>query len=229
MLFFTPLGMGDPIVLHHVANQPHTHSPHFASFSTELPDYLFKVIFFTAPPWYHEPSISSTISFPICKFPFISPTSYKNPPMGPPPSTNTPRKFCPTKASHITLGHPFLYFYTYPKLFFIYCTNAFCFQQIHYLFVVTFGDLLFFLEKTTHVSLGWGTLYHLPLFTSSISSEYPIGHLPLPSKFIHFVQPLAQLRPRLVVPLTVDLVEQLWPLILHICPQPRAVLSLHTS
>jgi hypothetical protein len=86
-----------------------------------------------------------------------------------------------------------------------------------------------FLENATHVALGWGTPYHLPLLTSSISSEYPTGHLPLPSEFVHFVPPLAQLIPRLVVPLTLDLVERLRPLILRIYPQPRAVLSLHTS
>jgi hypothetical protein len=36
--------MGVPIVLHHVANQPHT-PPHFSSFPNELPDYLFTVLF----------------------------------------------------------------------------------------------------------------------------------------------------------------------------------------
>jgi hypothetical protein len=117
--------MGVPIVLHHVMNQPHTPSPHFASSPNGLPDYLFAVLFLTATPQYHEPSISSTISFPICKFPFISLTSYRNPPMGPPPCTSSPSKLCPTRANHITLGHPFLYLYTSPKLFFIHCTNAF--------------------------------------------------------------------------------------------------------
>jgi hypothetical protein len=116
------------IVFPHVTNQPHTHSPHFSSFPTGLLDYLCKVLFFTTPPQYHEPSISSTISLPICKFPFISPTSYRNQPMGPPPSTNSPNKLFPTWANHVTLGHPFLYFYTHPKLFFIYCTNAFVFS-----------------------------------------------------------------------------------------------------
>jgi hypothetical protein len=226
MLFFNPLGMGVLIVLHSVVNQPHTHSPHFSSFPTGLPDYLFKVLFFTAPPQYHEPSISSTISLPIYKFPFISPTSYRNPPMGPPPSTSSPSKLCPTWANHITLGHPFLYLYTHPKLFFIYCTNAFV-SSIYITFLSSPLATFFpFLENATHVTLGWGTPYHLPLLTSSISSEYPTGHLPLPSEFVHFVPPLAQLIPRLVVPLTLDLVERLWPLILHIYPQPRAVLSL---
>jgi hypothetical protein len=210
--------MGVPIVLHHVTNQPHTHSPHFASFPTGIPYYLFKVLFLIAPLQYHEPSISSTISFPICKFPFISPTSYINPPMGPPPSTSSPRKLCATQENHITLGHPFLYLYTYPKLFFIYCTNAFVSSSyITFLSspLVTFFP---FLANATHVTLGWGTLYHLSLLTSSIFSKYPIGHLPLSSEFIHFVPPLAQLRPCLVVSLTLDLVERLRPLILHLYP-----------
>jgi hypothetical protein len=57
-----------------------------------------------------------------------------------------------------------------------------------------------------------------PYLTLSISSEYPTGHLPLPSEFVHFVLPLAQLIPRLVVPLTLDLVERLRPLLPHIYP-----------
>ena len=151
--------------------------------------------------------------------------------MGPPPSTSSPSKLHPAQANHITLGHPFLYLYTHPKLFFIHMVNCKMplFPAFAYLFVVTIGGLLPFLENATHVSLGWGTPYHLPLLTSSIYSEYPIGHLPLPSKFVHFVPPLAQLIPCLVVPLTLDLVEWLQPIIPHIYPWPRAVLSLPTS
>jgi hypothetical protein len=172
--------------------------------------------FLTAPPQYHEPSISSTISLPICKFPFISLTSYRNPPMGPPPSTSSPSKLCPTRANHITLGHPFLYLYTYPKLFFIYCTNAFVSSSYITFLSSPLATFFPFWKNATHVTLGWGTTYHLPLMTSSISSEYPTGHLPLPSEFIHFVPPLAQLIPCLVVPLTLDLVERLRPLLSHI-------------
>jgi hypothetical protein len=185
----------------------------------------------TAPLQYHEPSISSTISLPICKFPSISSTSYRNPTMGPPPSTDSPRKLHPNRPNHIALGHPFLYLYTHPKLFFIYlihCKKP-LFLAFTYPFVITFDDLLPFLENATHVTLGWGTPSHLPLLTSSIYFKYPIGHLPLPSEFVHFVPPLAQLTPCLVVPLTLDLVERLLPLILHIYPQPREILSLHTS
>jgi hypothetical protein len=77
-------------------------------------------------------------------------------------------------------------------------------------FVITFGDLLpSFWPAATHVTLGWSTTYHLPFPASSISLEYPTGHLPLPSEFVHLVLPLAQLIPSLVVPLTLDLVERL--------------------
>jgi hypothetical protein len=75
-----------------------------------------------------------------------------------------------------------------------------------------------FWKNATHVTLGWGTTYHLPLMTLSISSEYPTCHLSLPSKFIHFVPPLAQLIPCLVVPLTLNLVERLRPLLSHLYP-----------
>jgi hypothetical protein len=186
--------------------------------------------FLPAPMQYHEPSISSTISFPVCEHTFISPTSYRNSPMGPPPFINFPSTLCPPWATHITLGHPFLYLYISPQLFIIYCTNAFIFPSLPSLFVVTFGRPTFlFWPSTTHVTLGWSTTYHLPLLASSISSEYPPGHLPLPSEFVHIVPPLAQLITDLVVPLTLDLVTQLRPLFISCILQPRAVLSLPTS
>ena len=151
--------------------------------------------------------------------------------MGPPPSTSYPCTMHPYRPSHIALGHPFLYLYTHPKLFFIYLVHCKkpLFLAFTYLFVVTFGDILPFLANATLVTLGWGTPYHLLLLTSSINSEYSTGQLPLLSEFVHFVPPLAQLIPCLVVPLTLDLVEWLRPHILRIYPQPREVLSVHTS
>jgi hypothetical protein len=122
------------------------------AFPTDSQIISSRFYFWTAPPQYHEPSISSTISLPICKFPFISLTSYRNPPMGPPPSTSSPSKLCPTRANHITLGHPFLYLYTYPKIILYLLYKRLCFQQLHYLFVVTFGDLLPFFGKTQPMS-----------------------------------------------------------------------------
>jgi hypothetical protein len=71
---------------------------------------LWLCSFLPAPPQDHEPTISPTISLPICEPIFISPTSYRNLPMGPPPFTSFPRIFCPPWGTHFTLGHPFLYF-----------------------------------------------------------------------------------------------------------------------
>jgi hypothetical protein len=177
-----------------------------------------------------NPPFHPQISFPVSKFPSISPTSYRNPPMGPPPSTSSPSKLRPNRPNHITLGHPFLYLYTHPKIFFIYLVHCKkpLFPAFTYPFVITFDDLLPFVANATHVSLGWGTSYHLPLLTSSIYSKYPKGHLPFPSEFVHFVPPLAQLIPCLFVPLTLNLVEFLWPLIPHTYPQLREILSLPT-
>ena len=92
-------------------------------------------------------------------------------------------------------------------------------------FVVTVGDLLSFGHTQPMSPLDWSSTHHLPLPALSISSEYPTGQLPLPSKFVHLVLPLAQLNPSLVVPLTLDLVTRLRPLFLSYILQPRAVLS----
>jgi hypothetical protein len=150
--------------------------------------------------------------------------------MGPPPFISLPSTLCPMWATHITLGHLFLYLYISPQLFVIYCTNPFI--SIHYIlfFVITFGDLLpSFWPHATHVTLGWRITYHIPLPASSIPSEYSTGHLPLPSEFVHLVLPLAQLIIGLGVPLTLDLVTQLRPLFISYILQPRVVLSLPTS
>jgi hypothetical protein len=157
-------------------------------------------------------------------------TSYRNPPMGPPPSTSSPHNLCPHRPSHLALGHPFLYLHTYPKLFFIHLVivQSLCFQHLHS-FLLSPLATFFFSGKETHVALGWGILYLLLLLTSSINPEYPTVHVPLISEFVHFVMPLAQFNPRLVVPLMLDPVSRLLPLILHIYPQPREVLSLTTS
>jgi hypothetical protein len=142
-------------------------------------------------------------------------TSYINPPMGPPPSTNSPHNLRPHRPSQLTLGNPFLYLY-----------------DSSHLILYSFGNCTkpFFLSfKSTLVTLGWGIHYLLLLLTSSINPEYPAVHVPTISEFVHFVMPLAQFNPRLVIPLTLDSVSHLLPLILHIYPQPREVLSLTTS
>jgi hypothetical protein len=112
-------------------------------------------------------------------------------------------------------------------LFIIYCTNTFTFSQ--YILCRHRWRLAFFGHTQPMSPLDWSSTYHLPLPTSSISSEYPAGQLPLPSEFVHLVPPLAQLSPGLVVPLTLDLVTRLRPLFLSYILQPRAVLSHPTS
>jgi hypothetical protein len=89
--------------------------------------------FLPAPPQYHEPFISSTISLPICEPIFISPTSYRNSPMGPPPFISFPRKFCPPKGTHFTLGHPFLYLYISPQIIRYLLYKRLYFQSLHFL------------------------------------------------------------------------------------------------
>jgi hypothetical protein len=133
--------MGVLIVFHHVVDQPHTSSPHFSSFPYGLPDHHFMVLFFLpAPPQDHEPSISSTISLPICEPIFISPTSYRNSPMGPPPFISFPRNFCPPWGTHFTLGHPFLYLYIFPKIIYYLLYKCLYFQSFSFSFTV--GNLL---------------------------------------------------------------------------------------
>ena len=103
---------------------------------------LWLCSFLPAPPQDHEPTISSTISLPICEPVFISPTSYRNLPMGSPPFISFPRNFCPPWGTHFTLGHPFLYFVHFPPFIFS-CTNT-CYYK-PFFFVVIAGDLLSFL------------------------------------------------------------------------------------
>jgi hypothetical protein len=147
--------------------------------------------------------------------------------MGPPPSPSSLHNLRPPRPSHLASGHPFLYLYTHPQ-FFIYLAlvQSLCFQHLHS-FSSSPLTTFFLLANTTHVSLGWGIHYILLLLTSSTNPEYPTGQLPLLSEFVHFVPPLAQLIPRLVIPLTLDLIVRLLPL--HIYPQPREVLSLQAS
>jgi hypothetical protein len=125
-------------------------------------------------PPFHPQSVCPSANFPSFHLPHT-----ETHPWGPPPSTSSLSKLCPTRANHLTLGHPFLYLYTYPKLFFIYCTNTFCFQQLHYLFIVTFGDLLPFLAKRNpcHPWLG----HYLSSTLDDIVHIFRVPHRPLTS------------------------------------------------
>jgi hypothetical protein len=99
--------------------------------------------FLPAPPQDHEPFISSTLSLPICEPTLISPTSYRNSPMGPPPFINFPRQFFPPWCTHFTLGHPFLYLYFFPQNYLLFIVQIPLFPVITF-FVVTVGDFLSF-------------------------------------------------------------------------------------
>jgi hypothetical protein len=134
--------MGVLIVFHHVANQPHTSSPHFARFPYRLPAYLLTGSIFylhlrrIMNPPFHPQSVC-----PSANLTFISPTSYRNSPMGPPPFISFPRKFCPPWGTHFTLGHPFLYLYIFPQNYSLFIVQTPLFPVIPFSFVVTVGDL----------------------------------------------------------------------------------------
>jgi hypothetical protein len=183
-----------------------------------------------APPQDHKPTISSTISLPICEPIFISPTSYRNSPMGPPPFISFFMINSELPGACIShWGTRFCICTFFPKLFIIYYLlyKHLYFQSVHSLSSPL--ATCFFGHTQPMSPLDWSSTYHLPLPTSSISSEYPAGQLPLPSEFVHLVPPLAQLSPGLVVPLTLDLVTRLRPLFSSYILQPREVLSHPTS
>jgi hypothetical protein len=181
----------------------------FASFPCGLPDHRFMLQFvLPAHPQAHEPSISPTISLPICEPIFISPTSYRNPPMGPPPSICFHRHLCPTRGTHFTLGHPFLYFVHLSQIYSLFCTNTFYSSHFQLVtVVVTVGDLLPFLA-TRNPCPPW--LEHYFSFTHDdivyIFRVLPRSLTIYPLNLLHLVPPLAQLILGLGVPLTLDLV-----------------------
>jgi hypothetical protein len=88
--------------------------------------------YLTAPPQYHYPSISSTISFPICRLSSIHLPHTETHPWGPHPPPVLFHNLHPNRPSHLSLGHPFLYLYTQPKLFFIslVIVKILCFQHL---------------------------------------------------------------------------------------------------
>jgi hypothetical protein len=101
---------------------------------------LWLCSFLPAPPQDHEPTISFTISLPICEPIFVSPTSYRNSPMGPPPFINFPSNFFSPWGTHFTLGHPFLYFVHISHIYslFIVQTHFSCLYFFHHCWRPTF-------------------------------------------------------------------------------------------
>jgi hypothetical protein len=160
MLFFNHLGMGVPIVLHCVVNQPHTSSPHFSSFTKWNPIVISSRFSFEC-----TSVVSLTLHFIHSQFSQPQKSLHsiyliQKPSHGAPTSTSFPSTLCPHWLNHITLGHLFLYLYTHPKLFFINYKNP-LFPEFTYLFIVTFGDLLPFFGKRNpyHPWLGHSLSY----------------------------------------------------------------------
>jgi hypothetical protein len=219
--------MGVPVFFHHVANQPHTSSSHFASFPYGLPDHHFMVMFFylhlrrIMNPPFHPPSVCPSANLSPFHLPHTETRQWAPHPssvfqeisaLPGAPISHWGTRFC------ICTSFPKFIYYLYKHLYFQFFT-----------FIITVGDLLSFWPHATHATLGWRITAHLPPLTSSISSEYYLDHLPIPSEFVHLVPPLAQLILGLGVPLTLDLVTRLRPLFVSSILQPRAVLSLPTS
>jgi hypothetical protein len=171
-------------------------------------------------PPFHPPSVCPSANLSSFHLPHTETRQW-----GPHPSSVFPEISALPGAFIPHWGTRFCILYIFPKFIHYFCTNTFISSHL-FTFVATVGDLLSFFGHTQPMSpLDWSSTYHLPLPTSSISSEYPAGQLPLPSEFVHLVPPLAQLSPGLVVPLTLDLVTRLRPPFLSYILQPRAVLS----
>jgi hypothetical protein len=121
---------------------------------------------------------------------------YRNPPMGPQPSTCFFTNLRHPQAKPSYIGAPISVSALLSQLFFNW---HFVIKPLFPASYIAFCRHLWrpssFLENTTHVTLGWGIPYHLLPLTSSINPEYPTGHLSLFSEFVHFVPPLAQLYP----------------------------------
>jgi hypothetical protein len=183
------------------------------AFPHGLPDHRFMLQFvLTAPPQDHEPSISSTISLPICEPLSISPTSYRNSPMGPPPFILFHEVFALPGALISHWGTRFCICTFFPNSFITSCTNTlFC---SHLPLSSPLATCLPF-GHTQPMSPLVGALLiiylsrHRPYLQSTLQVTYHLS-----SEFVHLVPPLAQLIPGLVVPLTLDLVTWLRPLFL---------------
>ena len=143
-----------------------------------------RVYFSPAPLQYHEP--------------FISPTSYRNSPMGPQPFINFLSKICPAWATRITLGHPFLYLYisTQNYSFFIVQMPLFTSHYIPFL-SSPLGDLLSFFGHPQPMSPLVGALLiiypcrHRPYLqiTPQVSYLYPLNLFTL-SRLWHNLSPV---------------------------------------
>jgi hypothetical protein len=131
------------------------------AFPHGLPDHRFMLQFvWAASPQDHEPSISSTISLPICEPLSISHTSYRNSPMGPPP-------FISFNAISASLGAFILHWGT--RFCILYIFSTFFLVQTPVITKLCFcrhrwRPAFLSWPHATPVTLGWSLPSHSPLF-----------------------------------------------------------------
>jgi hypothetical protein len=102
----------------------------------------FRFYFLPVPLQYHETSISSTLSLPICELIFISPTSYRNSPMGAPPFISFPRKYFPHQGHAFHTGAPVSVFVHFSPNYSLFIVQTPLFPVFTFSFVVIVGGLL---------------------------------------------------------------------------------------
>jgi hypothetical protein len=161
--------MGVPIVFHHVANQPHTPSPHFASFPTRTPRLsLYGSIFYLhlrsiMNPPFHPQSVCPSANLPSFHLPHTETHQW-----GPHPSSVF-------QANYALHGPPISHWGTrfcictfLPKLFVIYCTNAFI--SSHY--------IIFLSSPLATCFLPFGHTQPMSPLVGALLIIYPCRHRP---------------------------------------------------
>jgi hypothetical protein len=177
--------MGFPIVLCTSEIEPHTSSHHISIFPNGLLGHIISVLL-TTPQQDHYPSISCTISFPIYRLSSIHLPNTETHPWGPHPPPVLFHNLHPNMPIHLSLGHPFLYLYTQPKLFFIYLiSKILCFQHLLIFFIISLdGLLLSWKRNPCHPWLGNPLYFHTDIVHKPEVSQV---HIPMISEFVHFV------------------------------------------
>jgi hypothetical protein len=160
-------------------------------------------------PPFHPPSVCPSANLSPFHLPHTETRQW-----GPHPSSVF-TTFMPPLGHSLSTGAPVSVFCTsFPHLFFC-CTNTFYYQPLFLSSPLATCFLFLATRNSCHPWLEYS--FSFSLLTSSISSEYDPGLLPLSSAFIYFVPPLAQLTSDLVVPMTLDLVPTVaaTPYIIH--------------
>jgi hypothetical protein len=149
-------------------NQPHAPSPHFASFPTFTPRLsLYGSIFYLhlhsiMNPPFHPQSVCPSANLPSFHLPHTETHQW-----GPHPIIILPSTFCPTWATHIILGHPFLYLYIFPQNYSLFIVQTSLFAIITFSFVIPVGDLLSF-----------GHMQPMSPLVGALLIIYPCRHCP---------------------------------------------------